>query len=240
MSFLPKIDVATYTINLPVSKQTVKFRPYLVKEQKILIMAKESGEKNTLIDAIIQVLENCVTNDIDIKNLPITDVEYLFYTIRARSESEIVDLKYRCEALIGGTSCGNVMEHGLNLITDLEIIDNEISPNIQINEDVGLKLRHQRFEIDNLQNKIPTPEEILESIAKNVEFVYDENSSYNAKDIPIQKIIEWLGELPVEKFKQIEAFLENEPKIVKKLQITCNKCGAVHDILVEDIFDFFI
>lgn len=240
MSFLPKIDVATYTINLPVSKQTVKFRPYLVKEQKILIMAKESGEKNTLVNAIIQVLENCVINDVDIKELPITDVEYLFYSLRARSESEIVDLKYRCESIVGGKPCGNVMEHGLNLINDLEIIKNDVSPNIQINEEIGLKLRHQRFEIDNLENKIPTPEEILESIAKNVEFVYDDTSSYNAKDIPIQKIVEWLGDLPVEKFKEIEAFLENEPRIVKQLQITCSKCGTVHDILVEDIFDFFI
>lgn len=240
MSFLPTIDVPTYSVELPISKKEIKFRPYLVKEQKILTMAKESGEKNAVIEAILQIIKNCLVTDINIQeDLPITDVEYLFYHLRARSESEIVELKYRCEHKVDGSICGNIMEHNLNLLTDLEISDAGISPIIQINDSIGIKLKHQRFELDTVEDSIPTPTEMFELIANNVEFIFDETSSYNAKDIPVQKIAEWIGQVPTEKYKKIEEFFLNEPKIIKKLQMTCSKCGMIHDIEVEDIFDFF-
>ena len=97
MSFLPKIDLPTYNIVLPISNTKVNFRPYLVKEQKILSMAKESGDKNAVIDAILQILSNSTTNNVDVSELPITDTEYYFYNLRARSESETVKLRYKCE-----------------------------------------------------------------------------------------------------------------------------------------------
>jgi hypothetical protein len=237
---LPTIDVPTFSVELPISKKNIQFRPYLVKEQKILTMAKESGEKNSVINAILQIINNCIITDINIQEeLPITDVEYLFYQLRARSESELVNLKYRCENKIEDTICGNTMDHTLNLLTDLEILDNGVSPIIEITENVGIKLKHQRFELDGLEDTLPTPKELFEIIANNVDFIYDENSSYNAKDIPQQKIVEWIGNLPTEKYEKIEQFFLNEPKIIKKLNITCNKCGMNHNILVEDIFDFF-
>lgn len=239
MSILPKIDVPTYNVTLPVSNIQVKFRPYLVKEQKILSMAKQSGEKNALIEAILQVLNNCTQNTVDVYNLPVTDSEFYFYNLRARSESEIVNLKYRCESKIDGERCGNLMEYDLNLLTDLEIFVPDVKNTIEITDTVGLKLRHQRLEADNLVGKIPTPEEILELIANNIEFIYDENSQYDAKDIPVSQIVEWIGNLPAEKYKTIEEFFLNEPKIVKKLDLTCSKCGTNHNIVVEDIYDFF-
>ena len=241
MSFLPKVDLPTYNITLPVSNTKITFRPYLVKEQKILNMAKESGDKNSLVEAILQVLTNCTTNNVNISDLPITDTEFYFYNLRARSESEIVKLRYKCESkLQTGAPCHNIMEHDLNLLTDLEIFVPEVSDKIEISETVGIKLKHQKFEKDELQNKIPTPEEIFQTVAKNVDFIYDENSQYDAKDIPLQHIIQWISELPAEKYKSIENFFMNEPKIIKKLNIVCNKCGANHTIIVEDIFDFFI
>jgi hypothetical protein len=243
MSLLPKIETPTYTVKLPISEKTVKYRPYLVKEQKILSIAKESGDKNTLVDAILQTIENCVLDTTNARELPLTDVEFLFYTLRARSESEIVELNYKCENIIdheNNKRCNNIMKHDLNLLTDLDVINSNVSPLIQVNENIGLKLKHQRFEHDTIGDKIPTPHEILSIIANNVEFIYDEQSSYNAKDIPIQNIIDWIGDLPIEQYNKIENFFDNEPKIVKKLSIKCNKCGFDHSIVVEDIFDFFI
>lgn len=237
---LPKIDLPTYSLTLPISKIQVKFRPYLVKELKILNMAKESGDKNALVDAISQIVSNCTVNDIDVSNLPITDTEYYFYNLRARSESEIVKLKYRCETEINGRICNGIMDHDLNLLTDLEIYDPNISNIIEVTDTIGIKLKHQKFEKDNITTDIPTPDELFELIAKNVDFIYDENSQYSASDIPLQQIIQWISELPSEKYKSIENFFLNEPKVVKHLNMTCNKCGTAHEILVEDIFDFFI
>lgn len=237
---LPKIDTPTYTVKLPISELTVKYRPYKVKEQKILSMAKESDDKNTLIEAILQIAQNCMVDPIDVRELPITDVEYFYYTLRARSESEIVELRYKCENIIEDKVCGAVMDYDLNLLQELEVIKSDIPALIEVTDKVGIKMRHSRFEIDTIGDRIPTPEDILTIIAKNVEFIYDEDSAYSGKDIPIKDIIDWIGELPPEKYIKIEEFLQNEPKIIKKLDITCKKCGFDHHIEVENIFDFFI
>jgi hypothetical protein len=240
MSLLPKINLPTYTINLPVSKQQVKIKPYTVKEQKLLLMATESGDKNFLVDTILQIVNNCIVNPIDARELPITDVEYVFYQLRARSQSEIVNLRYKCENKVDGNICGNIMTHDLNLLTDLEISE-PLSPTIELDNKIGIKLKHQKFEKDKLETKnTPTPEELFELIAANIEFIYDEKSSYSPKDVPIENVIEFLGELNTKQYEKIEEFFLNEPKIYKNLQITCKKCGTVHNITVEDIFDFFI
>jgi hypothetical protein len=241
MSVLPKIDMPTYTVKLPISELTVKYRPYNVKEQKILAMAKESGDNNSLVDAIIQVMQNCCMDTTDVNDLPLNDVEFLFYQLRARSESEVLELKYRCENITeDDKKCNNIMEYNLNLLTELEVVKPDISPIIEVTDKVGLKLRYQRFEKDIIGDKLPTPQQILEIIAKNVEFIYDENSAYSGKDIPLQGIVDWIGELSPEKYVKIEEFFANEPKIIKKFGIKCKKCGFDHSIEVRDIFDFFI
>lgn len=242
MSMLPKIDMPTYTVKLPISELTVKYRPYNVKEQKILAMAKEAEDTNSLVDAILQVVINCCLDTTDISQLPLADVEFLFYQLRARSESEIVDLRYKCENTIEDKKCNNIMEYGLNLLSEIEVIKNtDLSPIIEITDKVGIKLYYERFEKSAIEvGTIPTPQQILEIIAKNIEFIYDENSAYSSKDIPLQNIVDWVGELPPEKYIKIEEFFANKPKLIKKLDIKCSKCGFDHKIEVRDIFDFFI
>lgn len=240
MSLLPKIEAPIHTVKLPISGLQVRYRPYCVKEQKLLAMAKESDEKNALVDAILQLLTNCVLDSTNVSELPLTDVEYLFYMLRARSESEIVEMKFRCENSVDDGTCNNIMDYDLNLLTDLEVIKGDVSDLIEVTDKVGLKLKYQRFAHDTIGDKIPTPQDILEIIAKNVDYIYDENSAYGQNDVPLQNIVDWIGQLPPEKYKKIEEFFDNEPKIVKNVKIKCNKCGFDHVITVTDIFDFFI
>ena len=174
MTLLPKIDLPTYSITLPISKIEIKFRPYLVKEQKLLSMAKQAEDKNALVDAIKQILINCTVNSVDVSELPITDSEYYFYNLRARSESEIVKLKYRCESNINGDTCNNIMEYDLNLLTELEVFVPDVPDTIQINDDVGIKLKHQKFEKDPLKNvEVPSPEQLFKLIASNIDVIFD-------------------------------------------------------------------
>ena len=109
MSLLPTIDTPTYTITLPVSKQEIKFRPYVVKEQKVLLMAIESKDPEAIIEAIKQIVDNCVLTKINARLLPAVDIEFIFYNLRARSQSETVDLKYKCNNIVKGESCGGIM-----------------------------------------------------------------------------------------------------------------------------------
>jgi hypothetical protein len=241
MSILPTIDVPTYNVKLPVSKQEITFRPYTVKENKLLMMATEAGDKESLVNAVTQIVSNCVLSKINTKELPITDVEFIFYQLRARSESEIVNLRYRCENIIDDNKvCGNYMEHRLNLLTDLEVSDG-LSDTIELTDTIGIKLKHQKFEVDKLDNiEIPTPEQLFEAVVENIDFIFDKNSSYQVSDLPKSHVVEFLSQLSTKQYAKIEDFFLNEPKIQKNIQITCKKCGMVHDIKVEDIFDFFI
>ena len=111
---LPKLDVPTYEITLPVSKKKIKYRPFLVKEQKNLLMAIESNESETIQQNVQDILYNCtITEDIDIQRLPIVDVEYYFLQLRAKSVGEVVETRYRCNNNVDlDKTCGNIMEIG--------------------------------------------------------------------------------------------------------------------------------
>lgn len=239
-SLLPKIDTPIFTTTLPITKQSIQYRPYTVKEQKILLMATESNENNSLIDAILQIVNNCTLSNIDVFSLPITDIEFLFYQLRARSQSEVVELKYKCENKKGNTVCNNIMKHDLNLLNDLEITEG-LPTTIQLTDSIGIKLKHQKFEKNKINDSgIINPLELFEIIAKNVDFIFDKESMYSSNDIPLDKIVEFLETLSTDQYKKIEDFYINAPKITKKLNLTCSKCSFDHKIEVENIFDFFI
>ena len=145
---LPKIDTPVFDLLLPLCKKKVKFRPFLVKEQKNLLMAMESGERDTIEKNVKQVLQNCtLTENIDIDKLPVIDIEYYFLNLRARSVGEIVENKYRCDNEVEGNKCGNVMEVAVNLL-DLKVTnikeDNDL---IQLTDDVFIKLRYPEFSV---------------------------------------------------------------------------------------------
>lgn len=240
MTMLPRIDSPTFNITLPVSKIDIKIRPYTVKEQKILLMASESRDEDALVDTILQIVNNCVVTPINVAELPLSDVEYIFYQLRARSQSEMVDLRYKCESKINGQPCGNVMEHQLNLLTDLEVTEG-LSSTIKLTDKIGVKLKHQRFEKDPLKDvEIPSPEQLFTLIAKNVDVIFDERATYSTKDLKLDDVIEFLGGLSTSQYEKIEEFFLKEPKIHKRLELTCKKCGTIHNVDVEDVFDFFI
>ena len=121
---LPKIDTPVYEIELPISKKKLKFRPFLVKEQKNLLMAYEADDAETINSNIKQILLNCIIDEkIDIDEIPIVDIEYYFLNLRARSVGEVVETKYKCENKVDDKVCGNVMETSFNVLdVDIELL----------------------------------------------------------------------------------------------------------------------
>jgi hypothetical protein len=114
---LPKIDTPIYDLVLPLSKKEIRFRPFLVKEQKNLLMAMESNDKESVEKNVKQVLINCtVTEDVDIEKLPVVDVEYYFLNLRARSVGEVIENRYRCDNEVNSEKCGNIMDVKLNIL----------------------------------------------------------------------------------------------------------------------------
>jgi hypothetical protein len=239
---LPEVKHPIYTKTLPISKIEIKFRPWLVGEQKILLMAKESDDESSMVEALIQVLNNCLITNINLSTLPQVDVEYYFYQLRARSQSEIVESKYKCEHRVDGNICGNVLEHKFNLLTDLEIVNGDYDSLIPIDTNIGIKFNTPKFEIQDLNVDFTklNIKDLYDEIIKNVDYIYDENSTYKREDMSTGELLKFLEGISPTQFEPIDKFFSNLPKIVKNIDITCKKCGYEHKIIVEDIFSFFL
>jgi hypothetical protein len=238
---LPKIDVPVYELDLPLSKKHIRFRPFLVKEQKNLLMAMESGDKQSIEQNVKQVLNNCtVTEGVDIEKLPVLDVEFYFLNLRARSVGEVVENKYRCDNKVDDKVCGNIMETSLNLL-DIKV-ENLVEGKdvIQLTEQVSIKLKYPEFSILNKLSKLESVSDVaFKMIAESVEYIYDGEQFYYAKETTTEELIEFIENLNQSQFAKIEDFFANLPKIEKKIEMKCSRCGFEHKLDVEGLESFF-
>jgi hypothetical protein len=238
---LPKLDAPVYELELPLCKKQLRFRPFLVKEQRNLMMAMESEDKETIENNIKQVLHNCtLTENIDINKLPILDVEYYFIHLRARSVGEIVDNKYRCENVSGDTTCNNLMDVKVNLL-DIKIDrDENIKDEIQINSQISIKLKYPEFSIMEKATKFESSTDLaFQMIIDSIEYIYDGQQFHYAKESTTAELIEFVESLSHDQFAKIEEFFDNLPKLNKKIEIKCGKCNFDHTIEVEGLESFF-
>ena len=149
---LPKLDVPVYSVKLISTGQDVRIRPFLVKEQKLFLMAAESDDSKETINTIKQVLKNCVLDDIDIDSLPTFDLEYLFMNLRARSVEEVVNLKYKCNNTIKNdkgedTVCNGSVEFDVNLLEIQPTKHKEHESKFMLNDKIGISLKYPTFEM---------------------------------------------------------------------------------------------
>jgi hypothetical protein len=234
---LPKIDVPTYDITLPVSKKQIRYRPFLVKEQRNLLMAMESDDSSAAHSAIRDILYNCtLTEGVDIEKLPIVDVEFYFINLRAKSVGEVIDSKYRCNNVVDEKECNNLMESNLNLL-DVKV---EISPEIQLTNKLMIKMKYPEFGIVKDSINMESDTDItFNMLAQSIEYIYDGEQFYYGHETPIAEMVQFVEGMNQEQFMKIEEFFNNLPKLKEKVEMTCTKCGFHHVINVEGLESFF-
>jgi T4 bacteriophage base plate protein len=237
---LPKIDTPIFDITLPLSKKQVRFRPFLVKEQKNLLMAMEADDKETIERNIKQVLVNCTLTDIDIDKLPVIDVEYYFLQLRARSVGEIVENDYICNNQVDGKSCDNKMKGKLNLL-DVQV---EIDPNnkdtIKITDKITIKLKYPEFSIvQRLKQKNSAVEIAFEIVAESIDWIFDGEQYYHSYETSKEELLQFLESLNQEQFSKLEQFFDNLPVLNRTMEMKCSKCGFDHSIEMEGLESFF-
>jgi len=239
---LPKIDTPVYEIDLPLSKKHIRFRPFLVKEQRNLMMAMEADDKETIERNVRQVLHNCtLTENIDIDRLPILDVEYYFLQLRARSVGEVVENKYRCENTVEEKECGGLMDVNFNLL-DIQIeTDPSIDDTIQINDQISVKLKYPEFSIVQRAAKFESVTDMaFDMIVESIEYIFDGEQYYYASESDPAELIEFIESLNQSQFEKLEEFFNKLPKLNKKIEVDCKKCGFHHVINVEGLDSFFV
>lgn len=242
---LPKLDVPTYEVNLISTGKPVRFRPFLVKEQKLFLMASESEDPNEVIKTIRQVLKNCILDEVDIDSLPTFDLEYLFMNLRARSVEEVVDLRYRCNNMVHDENgeekrCGGEFEFSLNLLEIQPTKNPRHTNRINITENLGVCFRYPTFEMVQKYENLSENEVMLNVLVDCIDYIYDKENLYYAKDSTreeLQDFIENLQQKDVEKF---EVFFETIPEIKKNVDFKCGKCGYEETITLKGIQNFFV
>jgi T4 bacteriophage base plate protein len=238
---LPKIDAPVYELDLPLSKKHIRFRPFLVKEQRNLMMAMESDDKDTIEKNIRQVLHNCtLTEGVDIDHLPILDVEYYFLQLRARSVGEIVENKYKCENVVNDVACGNIMESKLNLLDIKVNMPENVSDTIQLTPKLSVKLKYPEFSILTQSMAKTATDLAFAMVVNSIEYIFDGEQYYYAKESTPQELTEFIESLSQEQFTKIENFFENLPTLNKVVEMDCKKCGFHHRIEVEGLESFFV
>ena len=238
---LPKIDSPVYELDLPLSQKHIKFRPFLVKEQKNLMMAMESDDKETIERNIRQVLTNCtITEDIDIDKLPVIDVEFYFVNLRARSVGEIVENKYICTNEVEGVQCGNKMESQFNLLDITVDIDPNYNDNIKLTDKITIKLKYPEFSlVEKLKKKNSAVEIAFEVVADSIQYIFDGEQYYHANETPREELMEFIESLNQDQFGKLEEFFDHLPKMNKQVDLKCGKCGFDHSFDMEGLESFF-
>lgn len=231
---LPKIDQPLFDMIIPSSGKKITFRPFLVKEEKILLIAQQSGNDSEIIRAIKQILNNCIQDDLDLDTLAIFDLEYAFLKLRAKSVNNVVKLAYR------DTEDDEVYNFELDLDTiEIEMPQN-INSKIDITDSVGMTMRYPSASITDSMGDFDNEVDLMTFFIVNcIDTIYDEENVYMANDFSEEEISEFLDGLDVKTFEKIREFFENVPRLYHKIEYT-NKAQSQRSIELTSLKDFFM
>lgn len=231
---LPKIDKPLVEILVPSLKKNFKFRPFTVKEEKILLIAQTERDEKNIILAIKQVVNNCCQeSNFDIDKLATFDLEYLFLKLRARSINNVIEVSYR------DNEDDKVYDFEIDL-DKVEMLQNADVPNtIAVNDTIGIKMKFPTIDIINDAPTDATAGDIVEYLIRNcIHSIYDNENVYPASDYTPEELSNWIDNLDIETFNKIRAFFDNLPQMYYKIEYT-NSLGNDRVIELTTLNDFF-
>jgi hypothetical protein len=233
---LPKLATPEFETVIPSTKEPIKFRPFLVKEEKILYMALESGDTNDIKNGILSILDNCIlTPGVNVNEFATYDVEYLFLKLRSKSVGEIISLNIKHQY----SECEGIKSYELNL-DDVEIHYNEDHKDtIMITDKVGIKMKMPNLTdvLNNTSNDIDV-DSIFKLLLKSVECIFDEENVYD--EFSEDELKEFMDNLTQDQFLEVQKFFDTIPKLYHSIEWTCDKCGETETIELQGLQSFFI
>ena len=235
---LPTITTPTYELELPVTKKTVKYRPFLVKEEKILVIAMESQDEKQIGRAVKDVLSSCIlTKGIKVDKLPTFEIEYLFLHIRGKSVGEQVEINITCP------------DDGVTqvpVLVDIDQITFDVDPDhdkdVVLDSNYTLRLKYPslgQFIKSNFNDENVSVEDTFELIAECIDQVFSPEESFSASDCTKKELTTFLEQLNSQQFKKIEQFFETMPKLKHTFDIVNPKTKVTNHIVLEGLSSFF-
>lgn len=238
---LPKIDLPIYELKLPSDGRTVRVRPFLVKEEKLLLIAVESKDQNTIIQTTKQIINNClIDNDVNVEKLPFFDVDYLFIALRAKSVGETVSVNFICNMYTEGVKCGTMFPVDID-ISKCEVIKKDgVSNIVKLTDKLSLKMRYPGYEVMKRFNESEDPfTKKIKIMAASIDQIIDGDRILSYKDFSREQLEEYIETFTEEQYKKLEIFVDNFPSFVILAEGTCPKCKFDHKLRYSDFTSFF-
>jgi len=236
---LPLANVAKYELTLPSQQKKIHYRPFLVKEEKILLMAMESGESKEMISAIKEIVKSCTFNEMNAEEHPMFDIEYVFLQIRAKSVGEVAKLKVLCPD--DGVTYGDV---DVDLSKIEVMVDDDHSNNIMIDEDrkLGVTMKYpslKDIDGDSLTGDINI-EKTYKMIENSIESIYEGETVHLSKDIDKKELTEFLDNLSADQMKKLTAFYNSMPRLEHKVMVKNPKTEVESEVTLKGLASFFV
>ena len=236
---LPKISTPTYELELPSTEKTIRYRPFLVKEEKLLVIALESEDNKQITNAIKTVIKNCIlTKDIKVETLPTFDIEYLFLNIRGKSVGEEVEVNIICPD-------DNETSVTINInLDDIKVQKNENHSNkIKVDSSITMEMKYpslEQFIKTNFDFKNENAmEQSFDLIASCIDKIYTEEEVWSTADVTKKELTEFLDQMNSSQFKEIEKFFETMPKLSHKIIVKNPKTEIENEVVLEGLASFF-
>ena len=237
---LPKISTPTYELEIPSTGKKIKYRPFLVREEKILIMALESEDMKQISNAIVQILSDCIqTRGVKVKDLSTFDIEYLFLNVRAKSVGETVEVNITCpddgETVVQ-------MEIGIDTIQVQK--DKNHKDTIKLDDSLSMKMKYpsldqfveNNFEVAEVNSDV---NKSLNVIMSCVDMIYSDEESWSASDYSKKELQEFVEQLNTKQFKEIEEFFTTMPKLSHTVKVKNPNTKVESEVVLEGLASFF-
>ena len=222
---LPMNTQPTFNMVIPSTGKTVRFRPFVVKEEKALLIAQQSEDPTVMVDTLKNVFSSVIQDKIDVDKLAIFDIEYMFLQIRGKSVGETIDLLFQCDEDHGEQNEKARSKVTIN-ISDLEVVRPEGHTNrIELFNKVGIIMRYPTLEVTDTLKDASDIEEVFSLVADLIDVIYDDEEVYHAKETKKEELLQFLNNLTTEQFAKIQKFFETMPKISTQVEYKCPICG---------------
>ena len=234
---LPKVNTPTYELAVPSTDEKIKFRPFLVKEEKILLIAMEAQEQSGILNAVKDIVKSCTFDKFDVNRAPIFDIEYIFLNIRAKSVGEVSTVNLRCP-----DDNETFVQTEIDLTTVNVQITEGHTNKIELTDEMGMILQYPTLDSFTDSTTVINASNMLDVIASCVSQIYDKKGEdvYDAKDSTKQEIVDFIESLNSKQFKEIQNFFDTSPKLTHTVTIENPKTKVKSDITLTGLNDFFV
>ena len=234
---LPTMDLPTYELEVPSTKKKIKIRPFLVKEEKVLLLALESDNEKNIKDAVLALLKNCIQSRLKVENLSTFDLEYIFLNIRAVSVGEMVEILVTCR-----DDEETQVKYNLNL-TDVDVVFPEGHTNkIMLTEETGVVMKYPSFDrfVEGQFSNADVPEdEVLKIIAESIDQIFQGEEVYDESTTSKKEFLQFVESLTNSQMTKIQEFFETAPRLEHTFKVTNPNTGVESEYVLRGLQSFF-